>query len=104
MNAAPAPLFGALPETLRDELLATYNSITRNYSERRWEPAELNGGKLCEVVFTIINGTLSGTSPATAHKPQNMLNACQALEKLPASAHPADRSLRVLIPRTLVTL
>ncbi len=101
MNAAT--LFATLPTTLREELIETYNSISRNYVERRWEPSELNGGKLCEVVYSIIHGTLIGSYAVHASKPSNMLVACQALEQQPQT-HPAHRSLRILIPRTLVML
>jgi hypothetical protein len=76
-----------------------------NYLERRWEPAELNGGKFCEAVYSVINGAVSGAFPAKAFKPANMLAACQALEKIPADAsRVGDRSLRVLIPRLLPVL
>lgn len=47
----PAVL-AAIPTRLRDELIAALNEVLRNYRERRWEPSELNGGKLCEVVYT----------------------------------------------------
>jgi hypothetical protein len=38
--------FSGIPEPLRTELLKIYNNIVTNYRARRWEPAELNGGKL----------------------------------------------------------
>jgi len=41
-------------ERMRSELLADFAKITRNYRERRWETAELDGGRLCEVVCTIL--------------------------------------------------
>ena len=98
----PSKVLPALPVTLRDELFQCYGEIVRNYTERRWEPAELNGGKLCEVVYSIVKGALSGTYPAAASKPANMLAACQALEGTPASpTRTGDRSLRILIPRLL---
>lgn len=43
-----------LPADLREEVLKAFNKIRRNYAEHRWEPSELNGGKLCEVVFRIL--------------------------------------------------
>jgi hypothetical protein len=76
-----------------------------NYLERRWQPSELNGGKFCEVVYSIIDGAIKGSFPAKASKPGNMLTACQALEKEPADPkRVGDRSLRVLIPRVLPVL
>ena len=45
------PALGELPDALREELIGAINEVERNYREGRWEPAELNGGKLCEVVY-----------------------------------------------------
>jgi hypothetical protein len=76
-----------------------------NYLERRWEPSELNGGKFCEVVYSIINGAVKGTFPTKATKPNNMTVACRALENEPADANRVgDRSLRILLPRVLPML
>jgi hypothetical protein len=98
----PAALFGSLPTTLRNELIACYQEIVRNYVERRWEPAELNGGKLCEAVYTVVDGATSGKFAMRATKPARMVDACRALEGRPALAtRVGDRSLRVLLPRLL---
>lgn len=43
-------LLHAIPDVLRHDLLSAYGQIARNFRERRWEPAELNSGKLCEIV------------------------------------------------------
>jgi hypothetical protein len=98
-------VLAGLPRTLRDTLLESYREIMSNYLERRWEPSELNGGKFCEAVYSIINGAVKGSFPAKASKPSNMLVACQALEKEPSDLNRVgDRSLRVLIPRMLPVL
>ena len=100
-----ATLFPILPATLRDELLKSFEEISAHYAESRWEPSELNGGKFCEVVYSIINGVLNNNVPANASKPANMLIACQALEQIPSAAsRVGDRSLRILIPRMLPVL
>jgi hypothetical protein len=70
---------GSLPQGLRAELLQEYAKITRNYRERRWEAAELNGGRFCEIVYTILDGYLNGRYPASASKPKDMKTACDAL-------------------------
>lgn len=71
----------------------------------KWEPSELNGGKFCEVVYSILNGYLGGSFPKKPSKPSNMLLSCQLLEKIPAnSSRVGDRSLRILIPRMLPVL
>lgn len=98
-------LLAGLPIGLRDPLIACYQEIAANYAEHRWEPAELNGGKLCEVAFTIIDGALSGSFPSKPSKPANMVDSCRALEKKPAVAsRVGDRSLRILLPRMLTAL
>jgi hypothetical protein len=93
-------VFSELPERLRTELLAAFGQIVQNYAERRWEPAELNGGKLCEVTYSIVKGKIDGTYPPRAAKPSNMLDACRRLEQ----ATSAPRSLRIQIPRMLIAL
>jgi len=90
-----ASVFGSLPPSLRDELLDAFNQIVKNYRERRWEPAELNGGKLSEVAYTILKGYADGKYPAKAKKPSNMVDACKRLET--EAAH-APRSIRIQIP------
>jgi hypothetical protein len=98
-------VFAGLPIALRDALLESYQHIMSNYLERRWEPSELNGGKFCEVVYSIIDGAVKGSFPASAGKPADMLAACRALEREPAApSRVGDRSLRLLIPRVLPVL
>ena len=93
--------FAALPWTLAKDLLDAYGEIVTNFAEGRWEPSELNGGKLCEAVFTIIDGYMSGTYSARAHGPRNMPDACKKLE----TTYPAaDRSPRIQIPRMITAL
>lgn len=100
-----ARLLASLPEGLRDPLIASYREIAANYVERRWEPAELNGGKLCEVVYSVIDGAISGSFPTAPTKPAQFANACRGLEQKPADpSRVGDRSLRVLIPRVLIPL
>jgi hypothetical protein len=98
-------LFAGLPPSLRKELLDCHKEIVRNYVERRWEPAELNGGKLSEVIYTILNGAISGTFLPHASKPANFIEACRQLEQLPSNTSRAgDHSLRILLPRLLAFL
>lgn len=105
MSVSPAPLeaelLGGLPESLRSELLSAYSEILRNFRERRWEPAELNGGKLCEVAYSILKGHIDGAFPKRSNKPKNMVDSCRTLEQAPAAF---PRSVRIQIPRMLVAL
>src|SRR5262249_41243927 len=99
----PKTAFAGIHDGLRTPLLAAFNEIMRNFRERRWEPSELNGGKLCEVVYSILRGHVDGKMPATPSKPKNMNDACRAIESDPkATAFP--RAVRIQIPRMLVSL
>lgn len=95
-------LLAQIPEGLRNELVTAYGEVVRNYRERRWEPSELNGGKFCEVVYTILRGQIDGQFPQKSAKPQNMVEACRALEQAPSAKFP--RSVWIQIPRMLMTL
>lgn len=101
MNTPLISLFGLMPDSLRDELLDAFQKIERNFRESRWEPSELNGGKLCEVVYSILKGHVDGSFPAKAYKPGNMVDACRALERA-GSQFP--RSVKIQIPRMLIAL
>ncbi|MHB8542164.1 MAG: hypothetical protein ACYDCD_14675 [Candidatus Acidiferrales bacterium] len=104
MLDAPKVLAG-IPAGLRDPLFQSYQEIVTNFAEHRWEPSELNGGKFCEVVYTIVNGVIAGSFPPKPSKPGDMVLACRNLEGTPAQAsRVGDRSLRILIPRVLPTL
>ena len=103
--ATPAPsgiqaALSNLPAPLRTELIDALSEIERNFQARRWEPSELNGGKLCEVVYSIVRGHADGTFPRRAKKPKNMVDACKNLE----AEMSLPRSLRVQVPRMIVAL
>jgi hypothetical protein len=102
IDLAAAGILGSIPPALRNGLLSAYADILKNFREKRWESSELNGGKLCEVVHTILRGYVDGRYPARAKKPQNMIDACRSLEAAPADQFP--RSVRIQIPRMLIAL
>ena len=97
----PTQALGQLPQALRQELIDSFNEIVTNYRQNKWEPSELNGGKLCEVVYTIAKGYIDGSYPARSTKPANMVDACRQLEQA-SSTFP--RSVKVQIPRVLLAL
>jgi hypothetical protein len=101
MSIACSSLLSAIPTTLREELIQALNEIERNFKESRWEPSELNGGKLCEVVYSILKGYINGSYPASASKPRNMVDACKNFEQSPSTF---SRSVRIQIPRMLTAL
>jgi hypothetical protein len=91
----------SVPDAFEDELFRRYKEIERNFRERRWEPAELNGGKLCEASYAILKGYIDGAYPSKPAKPDSILMACQKLENAPVSF---GRSVRLQIPRMIVAL
>lgn len=95
-------LFPKLPQPLVEELVNAYDTIVMNFREGRWEPSELNGGKLCEVAYTIIRGQADGKYPARAKKPRNMVDACKLMEAVTNPSTP--RSFRIQIPRVIAGL
>ena len=96
----PEDVFSDLPQRLRGELLGSFGKIVQSFSERRWEAAELNGGKLCEVAYTVVRGIADGTYPARASKPKNMVDACRAMEREAG----VPRSVQIQIPRMVTAL
>lgn len=101
----PPKVLASIPAGLREPLFQSYQEIATNFAEHRWEPSELNGGKFCEVVYTLINGIITASLPSKPSKPRDMMLACRALEGTPAqSSRVGDRSLRILIPRVLPAL
>ncbi len=100
MTLSPGAAFADLPTGLRDDLVDAYNDVVRNYAERRWGPSELDGGKLCEAVYTVIRGMADGTMAARASKPRDMVSACRNMEQETAQS----RSVRIQIPRMIVGL
>lgn len=99
MELDPRDAFSALPPTLVADLLDAFRQVIKNYSEHRWEPSELNGGKLCEAGYTILTGYFTGTYALRAHKPKNMVSACRDLEQ-----QQGPRSARIQIPRVIIAL
>lgn len=84
-------------------MLTEYEKIIRNYRENRWEAAELDGGRLCEVVYTILHGHLNVNQfAAHASKPNRFDDACAQLGAMPRTA--GSDSARLTIPRILIGL
>lgn len=102
MSASASTVLSTIPSGLRDPLLDAFNHILKNFRENRWEPAELNGGKLCEIVYTILRGHVDAKFPSKPSKPKNMVDACKALEQADQNVFP--RSIRIQIPRVLMAL
>lgn len=99
-TVTPATALSAIPEGLRTPLIEEYTQIVGNFMERRWGPAELSGGRFCEIVYTILNGHAQGTYATAPSKPASFVNACRALENNAGM----PRSFQILIPRILPAL
>lgn len=99
----PSLLLGAIPQSLRDPLIEEYRELCKALNEGRWKLTSLDGGRFCEIMYTIVNGLLSGAFPAAPQKPKNFVQACRKLETMPP-VPVGDRSLRILIPRLLPAL
>jgi hypothetical protein len=95
-----ANVFSVLPAGLRTALFNEYNSILQNFTEQRWTPAELSGGRFCEIVYTILDGFAKKSYAAAPAKPKNFVEACRKLE----STTGIPRSFQILIPRLLPPL
>jgi hypothetical protein len=81
--------------------MTEFSKVVRNFRESRWEATELNAGRLCEIVYTILKGYLDGgVYPPTASKPSRFDNACKELETRYPATWPD--SARIAIPRVLV--
>lgn len=99
----PQKTLASLPKGLRDPLVDRFREIANNYYERRWGPAELDGGKFCEVAYSVLDGATSGAFPASPSKPPNFGESCRALRNRPPVAV-GDHSLRIMIPTVLTFL
>jgi hypothetical protein len=93
-------LLGGLPPGLREPLVEEYRGITTAYLEGRWKLSALDAGRFCEVVYSILDGALTGSFATSPAKPARFPEACRALESRPPIAV-GDRSIRILIPRIL---
>jgi len=97
-----AQVLSTIPQGHRSELLKVFGSLVKNFLEGRWEPSVLNGGKFCEVVYSILEGHVTGKFSSRPRKPRNMVDACRKLEQ--ADKNKFCRSVRIQIPRMLIAL
>lgn len=96
-------LLGNIAAHLRDDLIAEYLSLVRNYRESKWGPAEVDGGRLAEVAYTILHGHVTGSFAPKVEKPENFVQACNDIARAaPKGKFPG--SVRVLVPRMLIAL
>lgn len=94
--------FSALPKGLSGPLLKEYREAIEAARSRKWETVGLKAGKLCEIIHTILKGHVDGSFPRKPSKPNNMVDACTALEA--ADKTKFSRPVRIQIPRMLIGL
>jgi hypothetical protein len=98
----PATALATVPAALRNPLFAAFNEIATNFAAHKWEPSELNGGKLCETAYTILRSHVDGKWAPKPSKPKDLKQSCLDLELIPKAAFP--QSVRVTTPRLLMAL
>lgn len=94
-------LFEDLPEKLRKQLFDEFRELHDEYIYGRYKPTELNAGRFCEIVYTIVKGYQNGNYEFEAKKPMDMVTSCRKLEQFRGEM---PRSMKVLIPRLLPVL
>jgi hypothetical protein len=99
-SSGAALVLAVLPAALRAELISELNGVEQNYREGRWKPAELDGGRLCEVVYSILKGHIDGSYPPSTLQVTNFPQLCRNLE----NAKGFPQSVRITIPRMLIAL
>lgn len=98
-----ANLKSKFPSSLVDSLLDSYQEIKQNYLLSNHEPAELNGGKFCEVVVRLLQfETKRGNfTPLGTHIP-DMIGTIRKFEQVPSAT--TKESYRIHIPRVLIAM
>lgn len=97
-----ATALGSVPSGLRAPLITALNEIATSFAAHKWEPSELNGGKLCEAAYTILRGHVDGKWAAKPSKPRDMVQACRDFEREDKTKWP--QSVRITTPRLLMAL
>lgn len=95
-------VFSTLPSSIRKKLQYAYNEIRRNFRESRFEPSELNGAKLAEVVFRILEWHTSTSNKYTPFGKQ-IRDFGQSVRRFESMSSFPD-SVRFHIPDILRTL
>lgn len=97
-----ALLFSALPAPLVKNLDKSYTEIKTNFTQRRYEPSELNGGKFCEIILRILEWHTSPSKSFTAFG-SKIRDFGQATRKFESLTSFPD-SVRFHIPKILNSL
>jgi hypothetical protein len=55
----------AIPAGLRNPLIDQFSELLSSYRKGDWEKVGLKAGKICEIVYSIVSGHLTGTFPTS---------------------------------------
>jgi len=89
---------------LIDALLEAYKEVKENFYLEKFEPSELNGGKMVEAcvrILEILTGAATHT-PLGANQIRNMIQKLQSFEQKDATLY--HESYRLHIPRVLISI
>ncbi len=89
-----------IPKPLVKRLFEAYREIKENFYLSRHEPAELNGGKLSEVVFRILENETTGKYTPLGTQVKNFQDKCRSFESFTS----VNDTIRFHIPRLLVAI
>jgi hypothetical protein len=91
-----------IPKELVDKLAIHYSDINSHFRLNKHENSELNASKFSEIVFRIIEFSLTGKYTPLDKQIQKFSEQCRAFEQAPSAG--VDDSLRIHIPRTLILI
>jgi hypothetical protein len=94
-------LLVSIPAGLRQPLVSEYEALLREAVHTDWEKVGLKAGKICEIVYCVLEGLFSGIYSSKPYKPDNMVASCTAFEKKPQTF---PRAVRIQIPRVLIAI
>jgi hypothetical protein len=90
-----------IPDVLRKPAIEFFEGILKDHMHLHYEGVGTKAGKLCETVYCILEGAISGTYRTSPSKPENFVRDCQAFEKQSSAI---DRSFRIQIPKVLIAI
>lgn len=103
LERVASDLKSKLPAELVDTLLTSYDELKRNFYLGKHEPAELNGGKFCEVCIRLLQcETNGGKYTPIGISISDLIGKLRDFERVPATM--ASESYRIHIPRVLTAM
>lgn len=95
-----ANLAGFIPKELVDRLLEKYSEIKQNYYIGKHEQLELNAGKMCEVVYRVLEFEVKGKYTPLGKHISDLVQSFRNLE----NEIGASESVRFHIPRIVIAV